>query len=116
MNAVAAKAPSASKRVASTANNGFLRMRIDEELKEQAEATLGLMGLDMSDAVKVFLRRVVAERRMPFEIYAVSTPLELTRRAMMESRAIINNRTARYGSVEDFFNGLEKEEGGATEI
>jgi len=89
-------------------------MRIDEELKEQAEATLSLMGLDVSDAVKVFLRRVVAERRMPFEIYAVRTPLELTREAMVESQTIMNNRSARFGRVEDFFNELESE-GGASE-
>lgn len=113
MNAVAAKAPSASKRVASSTNTGFLRMRIDEELKKQAEATLDLMGLDMADAVKVFLRRIVAERRMPFEIYAVRTPLELTREAMMESRSIINNKTARFGSAEELLDAIEKE-GGAT--
>lgn len=111
MNAVAAKAPSASKKVASQSSAGFLRMRIDEELKEQAEATLGLMGLDMADAVKVFLRRIVAERRMPFEIYAVSTPKELTRQAMVESRAIIHNGSARFGSAQELFDDLEKEGG-----
>ncbi|MFG0642837.1 type II toxin-antitoxin system RelB/DinJ family antitoxin [Delftia sp. WSY_22] len=94
--------------IRSESSTSFLRMRIDEDLKEQAEIALRDMGLDVADAVKVFLRRVVAERKMPFDIYAVVTPMEKTRRAMMESRAIIHSKSARFGGAQEFIDDLEK--------
>ena len=39
---------------------------VDEHLKTQATETLAAMGLSLSDAVRVFLTRVVAEQQLPF--------------------------------------------------
>lgn len=45
--------------------------RIDEDVKQSAERALDEMGLTMSAAITVFLKKVARERRIPFEITAV---------------------------------------------
>ncbi len=57
--------------------------RIDEDVKQSAEQALDEMGLTMSAAITVFLKKVARERRIPFEISAVPsgnrTPLSVSR-------------------------------------
>ncbi|MGI6032108.1 MAG: type II toxin-antitoxin system RelB/DinJ family antitoxin [Coriobacteriales bacterium] len=45
-------------------------IRMDEDLKRQADEVLGEMGMSFTTAVNVFTRQVVRERRIPFEISA----------------------------------------------
>ncbi len=42
--------------------------RIDENIKSDAEKVLNEIGLSMSAAITVFLRKMVRERRIPFEL------------------------------------------------
>jgi DNA-damage-inducible protein J len=51
------------------------------------------MGLSMSDAVHLFLRRVVAEQAFPLEL---KVPNAKTRAAMEESRVIMAAHKALY--------------------
>ena len=44
--------------------------RIDEDIKKNAELALNDMGLTMSAAITVFLKKVGREHRIPFEITA----------------------------------------------
>ena len=44
-----------------------VRARIDGQVKEQAAAVLGEMGLSVSDAIRMLLVRVAAEKALPFE-------------------------------------------------
>ncbi|WP_338861874.1 type II toxin-antitoxin system RelB/DinJ family antitoxin (plasmid) [Mycetohabitans rhizoxinica] len=44
----------------------MVHIRIDEALKAQAAQTLASMGLTVSDAIRVFLTRVVADKALPF--------------------------------------------------
>lgn len=44
----------------------MVHVRIDENIKIQATETLASMGLTVSDAVRVFLTRVVADKELPF--------------------------------------------------
>lgn len=43
-------------------------IRIDPEVKERANEVLGELGLSLSAAVNVFLRAVVREGGMPFDM------------------------------------------------
>ena len=45
-------------------------VRIDDEVKRNAEATLNAIGIPMSTAVNVFLKAVAREHRIPFELNA----------------------------------------------
>ena len=42
--------------------------RIEPELKEQAESILGQLGIPMSNAIGLFLRQVVLQRGIPFDM------------------------------------------------
>ncbi len=47
--------------------NAVVRARIDEATKAEAAAVLASMGLSLSDAFRLLLRRVAAEKALPFE-------------------------------------------------
>mgnify|MGYP001188622685 CR=1 FL=1 len=84
----------------------MVHIRLDETLKTQAADTLAAMGLSLSDAVRVFLTRVVAEQRLPFEL---KTPNAETRAALAEAEAIIDARNARFTHAEALFDALDQE-------
>ena len=45
-----------------------INVRTDSELKKQAQEIFDDLGLDMSTAINVFLRQVVRQEAIPFEI------------------------------------------------
>jgi DNA-damage-inducible protein J len=90
------------------AATAMLHVRVDEQLKAQATETLASMGLSVSDAVRVFLTRVVADRQLPFELKA---PNALTREAMREADEIAQAHRARFETADDLFDALEKNRG-----
>lgn len=42
--------------------------RVEPEVKEQAEQVLDRLGIPMSNAVGMFLRQIVLQRGLPFEV------------------------------------------------
>ena len=48
--------------------DSIIRSRIDPVIKDQASKLLSEMGLTMSDAIRLFLHQVIAEKRLPFEV------------------------------------------------
>jgi DNA-damage-inducible protein J len=42
--------------------------RVEPEVKEQAEFVLEQLGIPMSNAIRLFLRQVVLQRGIPFEL------------------------------------------------
>ena len=42
--------------------------RVEPEIKEQAEQVLDQLGIPMSNAVSMFLRQIVLQRGIPFEV------------------------------------------------
>jgi len=87
-------------------HSSMLHVRIDDETKERATIALNAMGLSMSDAVRLFLKRVVAEQAIPFE---VKLPNAETKEAMAEAEAIIRQRRSRFESAEALFEALDKD-------
>ena len=49
------------------AANSIVRARINERIKVEAAAVLGAMGLTVSDAFRMMMMRVAAEKALPFE-------------------------------------------------
>lgn len=49
------------------AENAVIRARIDPATKAEAAAVLATMGLSLSDAFRLLLKRVAAEKGLPFE-------------------------------------------------
>lgn len=47
-----------------------ISLRIDDNVKLNAEKTLDAIGLSMSAAINIFLKTVAREKRIPFELSA----------------------------------------------
>ena len=87
------------------ANSSMLHIRVDDDVKAQATEALAAMGLTMSDAVRIFLKRVVNDQAFPLEL---KVPNAETRTAMEEARAMMKARQARFESADALFDDLEK--------
>ena len=79
-----------------------VRSRVDPELKVSAALVLAQCGLSLSDGIRLFLRQVVVQQGLPFE---VNIPNDLTIVAMKEARGI---RQGRFNSAQELIDGLEK--------
>ena len=44
-----------------------LQVRVDDELKNQASAIFNGLGMDLSTAIRMFLKKAVLERGIPFD-------------------------------------------------
>jgi len=86
------------------ATTTMVHVRVDEQIKAQATETLAAMGLSLSDAVRVFLMRVVAEQQLPF---ALKVPNAETRAAMEEARAISRARFTTDELIHDIEKGTK---------
>jgi addiction module RelB/DinJ family antitoxin len=76
-----------------------LTVRLDTQLKDEAERTLDSLGLSMSSAIRVFLTHVVAQKALPFPVQAaadgqhpVNVPLHVHIEVMLEEIAVISAR------------------------
>ncbi len=75
------KAGKAGQRHAKT---GVIRARIDPDLKGRAEAILSSLGLNASDAIRLFYTQITLSDGLPFE---VRVPNAETREAIRKARA-----------------------------
>jgi len=82
----------------------MVHIRIDKRVKTQAAKALSAMGLSVSDAVRVLLTRVAAEKALPFE---VKVPNAATKAAMQEART---GRLTSFNKVSDLMADLNAED------
>ena len=92
-----------------TAQTSMLHVRVDSETKKRATEALDAMGLSVSDAVRLFLRRVVADQAFPLEL---KVPNAATRAAMAEVEEMIRDDGFRFTSPEALFADLEEKTSG----
>lgn len=88
-----------------TAQTSMLHVRVDDEIKAQATQTLAALGMSVSDAVRLFLHRVVIDQEFPLEL---KVPNAETRAAMEESRALMVAGRTRFATAAVLFDDLEK--------
>ena len=50
------------------ANTTSVNLRIDKELKKQAETLFSSLGMNMTTAINVFLKQAVRSQGIPFRI------------------------------------------------
>ncbi len=77
-----------------------VRARIDADLKREATAALTEMGLTLSDAIRLMLVRVAADKALPFD---VRTPNATTRAAI---KAADRGELTSFDSVGDLLADL----------
>ena len=93
------------RSLAMSAQTSMLHIRVDDDIKEQATQALSAMGMSVSEAVRLFLHRVVIDQAFPLEL---KVPNAETIAAMEESRAMMARRRARFTSADELFADLEK--------
>ena len=67
-----------------------LNIRIDAMLKKQVEKTLKDLGMNVTEAITIFLKQVVLTKSIPFDIKIPKYNLE-TLEAIDEARKIAKN-------------------------
>ena len=81
-----------------------VRARIDQATKDEAAAILDTIGLTVSDAFRMMMRRIVAERRLPFDPLVPNATtiaaIEAARRGELETA----------GSVDEVFEQLDRDD------
>jgi DNA-damage-inducible protein J len=85
----------------------MLHVRIDDATKKDAAAVLASFGLSTSDAVRMFLHRVVAEKAFPLDL---KVPNAETLAAMAEGDEIFAQRRARFANADELFAHLDNGE------
>lgn len=83
--------------------NTSVRTRIDARTKRLATMACDLMGLSISDVMRLLLIRIAEEKRLPFEI---KVPNTVTLQAMRELEA---GKGKTFSNVEDFMKDLNDE-------
>ena len=79
--------------------------RVDENVKKEAETLFKKMGLNMSTAMNLFLKKCILEQGIPFEL---KVPNRETLKAMQETDDILSDKIERKGcnSAEELFEDL----------
>ena len=83
----------------------YVRARIDSETKEKAMTALDSMGITVSDAIRIFLKRIAEEKRFPLELRA---PNKTTLEAMREA----GDHLETFETTEGLMEWLNEEEEG----
>jgi DNA-damage-inducible protein J len=84
-----------------------LNIRIDKDIKMQAEKLFEALGINMTSAVNIFLRQAIRENGIPFEV-KINTPNEETLAAIREGKALLNDKTSvGYNNMADLRAALE---------
>lgn len=81
-----------------------LKIKIDKDLKEQAEAAFDEMGMSISTAFNVFIRQTLRQGKIPFEI-TLSASNKDTMQAMKDVDDGVNLSKS-FDSVEELMGDL----------
>ncbi len=85
-------------------------MRIDDNLKKDAEELFDELGMNMTTAITVFIKKALRERRIPFEVSA-DYPNATTRMAFEETEQILKDANRKtYTSAEEMMGDILKNE------
>ena len=92
------------------AKTDTLNIRIEPELKREAEKTLDDLGMNIADAVTIFLKQVVLTESIPFNIKKPKYNDE-TLEAIKEALEIIKNpdKYKSFNNVEELMEELNSE-------
>ena len=94
--------------MSSISKQSNLNIRLDSNLKKEAEELFKSLGLNMTSAINVFLIQSVKEQKIPFEIRR-NVPSRKLKKALKETEEIISGKrkTKTYTSAEELFKALD---------
>ena len=86
-----------------------LQTRVDTETKLEAESLFDSLGLDITTAIRLFLRQAINQQRIPFDIVPPKYNFsEETLAAIEEARRISKDSSVKsYSTAKDLFEDCE---------
>ena len=89
-------------------NTTNISIRIDNELKKQADALFEELGMNITTAFNIFVRQSLREGRIQFDI-TIHNPNKKTVAAMIEAERIAKDSSIQgYTDMDELFANLEK--------
>lgn len=86
-------------------NSANINVRINPELKKEADSILSSLGLSISSAINIFLMKTVQEQGIPFDV--TFKPNKETIEAMEEAERIVRDPTVKgYTDVDEMFRDI----------
>ncbi len=84
-----------------------LNIRMDKDVKDQAEQIFAELGLNMTTAINMFLRTTIREHGIPFAL-KLDVPNETTAAAIEEGRRIAHDSSIKgYTSMDELRAALD---------
>ena len=90
-----------------TSTSVNVTVRIDSQVKAQADELYASLGMDMSTAVNMFVRQCLRERQLPFQP-SLNVPIQETIRAIEESDEMIRTGNFKSYSLDEALQELDK--------
>ena len=85
-----------------------INIRMDSDLKAQADALFGELGMNLSTAFNIFVRQSIRDGGIPFEI-TLNQPSKDTIAAMLEAERIAKGPSVKgYNDLDELFAELKK--------
>ncbi len=85
-----------------------LNIRIDKDVKDQAEEIFNELGMNMTTEINIFLRTTIKEHGIPFDL-KLDIPNDTTSAAIEEGKKLSTDSNAlRYSSIEDLKDALQR--------
>ena len=89
-------------------SNTNMNIRMDSEIKRQAEKLFSEFGLNMTSAINLFLRQAIRNQSIPFEI-SLNVPNSETRKAIDDTKNR-KNLSRPFHSVEELMEDLDADD------
>ena len=85
-----------------------INVNTDDATKKAAESLFSELGLNMTTAINIFLKKALQYRGIPFDV-CVEIPNDVTRAALEEGDRILADRSRkRYANVSELKRALEE--------
>lgn len=81
------------------ATSTTVRARIDEQVKKEAAQVLEDMGLSVSDAIRMMLMRVAAEKALPFEVKVPNAVASRTLRKVERGEDLVRSKNVSLSEI-----------------
>ncbi len=92
------------------AKTSAININVPADVKEEANALFNNLGLTMSGAINIFLKKALSEGGIPFEVKE-RKPSKRLLEALKESEDIINGKikAKRYNDFDEMLEDIENE-------
>ena len=93
-----------------SAQTSNLTVRLDAQLKKEAEQLFNDLGMTLSGAINIFLHQAIEQQGLPFQVKK-SRPNRETLAAMKEAIELANDPNAKtFSSIEELRKDLEADD------